>query len=153
LVSHAHVVGLGHLAGRHVLERTPLLVPVVKIVRLLAWLLVRVRCERIGSRSRLEYFGWRLWNCSSAGDSLDFLDLDLLGQVLLVLLAVPLVLFVDIEDQLLHIVASQLVLVVVSRTYAQMQWLVRLFLSGPLFEPGPLPSQTQLHYFLELIVV
>lgn len=80
LVSHTHVIRLRHLARRHVLERTSLLVPIVKIVGLLlVRLLVCVRRERIGSRSRLEYFGWSLRDSSPASDSLDLFDLNLLG--------------------------------------------------------------------------
>lgn len=49
-------------------------------------------------------------------------------------------------------IAGHLVLVKISWTYAQMQWFIWLLLSWSLLEPWTLPSQSQLHHFLELII-
>lgn len=63
-----------------------------------------------------------------------------------VLLRVLLVLFVDIEHELLGHVASELVLVVEARRDAQMQRLPRLLLSWALFKPRTFASESQLDH-------
>ena len=44
--------------------------------------------------------------------------------------------------------SSKHVLVVVARTYAEMEWLIRLLLIWPLLKPTPSPSQSQLYHLL-----
>ena len=67
----------------------------------------------MGVGGGLEYLGRGLRDSSPAGHSLHLLYLDLLAGLLSVLLAIPLVLLVDIQDQLLNAIASQLVFIIV----------------------------------------
>ena len=80
-------------------------------------------------------------------DSLKLLDLEdtstvRRANVLPCPLTMLLKIFVHVQQQLLDLDASMLVLLVKARTDAQMKRLFRLFLLGTLFEARALPSKT-----------
>jgi len=70
-----------------------------------------------------------------------------------VLLAIFLVLFVDVQQQFLQLVARQQIFVVETRTHAQMEGLLRLFLAWTLLEPGSLASQAKFNDVLRVHVL
>ena len=107
---------------------------------------------------RREYVGQRLHLGSSSGYDLAALYLEqsaawYLGDVLVVLFAIFLVLFVDVQQQFLQLIARQQILVVETRTHAQMEWLLRLFLARTLLEPRSLASQSKFNDVLRVHVL
>ena len=106
----------------------------------------------VGGRRRLEDLGRSLRDSPPPSDSLGLLDLDLLVGFLPVLLAKPFVFFVNIQNKLLDVGASNLVLVIEPRADAQMQGLIRLLLPRTFLKPRPFPSEPELDDFLELVV-
>ena len=68
-----------------------------------------------------------------------------LGQIASVLLAVFLVLFVNLEYQLLHAVTSDFIFVIESGTDAQMEWISALFFARAFSEAATLATQAELH--------
>ena len=116
---------------------------------LLGYLLLQsdhVRDGRIESVRRL----LRHW--PSPGHSLNFFNLQFLSRFFASLFTEPFVFFVHIQNQFLHVVARNLVLVVIPWTDAQMQWFVTFFLLGSLFKARAFSSQSQLHHLLLRIV-
>lgn len=94
---------------------------------------------------------------SSTRNDFAFLDLQQpatrdLSDVLVVLFAVFLVLFIYVEQQFLQLVAGKLILIVKARAHAKMKGLFRLFLPWTLLEAGPLASETQLDNVLRVHV-
>ena len=95
---------------------------------------------------------------TSARDDLAALDLKQstardLGDFLVVLFAIFLILLVDVQQQFLQLVTRQQVLVVETRTHAQVQRFLRLFLPWPFFEARALTSQTQFYDVLRVHVL
>lgn len=115
-------------------------------------LLLRVLIRVLLLGSRLEDLGRGLGDCSPASHCFDLFDLEFLNRILLIFLTESLVLLVHVQNQFLHVVAGHLVLVKIPRTYAQMQWLVRLFLSWSFFESGAFASESEFNDLLELVV-
>mmetsp|Transcript_14693 Transcript_14693/g.10594 ORF Transcript_14693/g.10594 Transcript_14693/m.10594 type:complete len:252 (-) Transcript_14693:706-1461(-) len=113
----------------------------------LSWLL-----ELLPRRHLREDLRWSLRNCSSTSDGLHLLDLNLSLGFLFVFLTEPLVLLVNIQNQLLSMSACYLVLIVVSGADAEVEGLVGLLLPRALFKSRPLASETKLDDFLELVV-
>lgn len=128
---------------------------VVVPITLLSCLLVLLRVvRRLRSRilSRVEHLRRLLRNRTSSSDSFNLLNGQVILRFFLVLLTESLVLFVDVHDELLHVVASNLILVKEARAYAQMQRLIAFFLLRSFLKARTFASQAKLHEILKLIV-
>jgi len=139
------LVGLAHARAGG------LVVLLLHVPAALVWGL-ELRHLLVGGGRRLEDLRGSLRDSSPPSDSLCLFDLDFLVRLLPVFLAKPLVFFVHIQNKFLDVGASNLVLVIEARADAQMEWLIGLFLPGPLFKPRSFPSESELDDLLELIV-
>jgi hypothetical protein len=102
--------------------------------------------------ARREGNGRRLGHRPPPSHRLYPLDLQLDARLLASLLAEALVLFIDVEDQLLHVVAGDTVLVKEARADAQMQGLIAFLLPWSLLEARALASESQFDYLLLVVI-
>jgi hypothetical protein len=93
-----------------------------------------------------------LLNRTSSSHGLNLLYLKLLSWFLLVFLTESLVFFIDIHNEFLYMIACNLILIKVTGTYAQMQWLVTFFLSWTFLKARPFASKPKFNNLLELII-
>lgn len=92
------------------------------------------------SCGRLESLRRKLRYRAPPSDSLNLLDLKFKLRLFSSLLAESLILLIDVENQLLDMIACDRILVIVLWADTQMQGLVTLFLFGALFEARALTS-------------
>jgi hypothetical protein len=103
-------------------------------------------------QTRGEWSRWSLSDRPSPSDSLNLLYLELNARFFADLLAESLVLFINVKDQLLDMIASDRILVKESRADAEMQGLIALLLSRALLEARSFAPESELDDFLLVIV-
>lgn len=91
-----------------------------------------------------ENVGRKLLNTSSSSHGLNFLQLKVKFRISSGFFTVPFVFFIDIENQLLDMATSQLILVVILWTNAKMERFIAFFLPRSFLKTWSLSSQSKL---------
>lgn len=99
-----------------------------------------------------EWSRWSLRDRPSPSHSLNLLYLELNARLFADLLAESLVLFINVKDQFLDMIASDCVLVKESRADAEMQGLIALLLSRALLEARSFAPESEFDDLLLVIV-